>query len=196
MEEYVKTYAEMRDDELIRLASAPDTLVDNARNALFVELAKRGIGENRIQEQQDDSVDEAQSSYQELITIGQNMNPLEAQMLRSALEAKGVKVWLSGEDAANIFPGGIGTRLQVRVEDKDDARSLIDNQSDLSMEMSLEFTDPLCPHCGSDNVTEIPETPESSTHFQDGPSHRDLSRQCHDCGHSWWELSDYHSKNQ
>jgi len=49
MEYDAKTFTEMTDDALLKLA-AQDTLADNARSALFAELAKRGIGEDRIQE--------------------------------------------------------------------------------------------------------------------------------------------------
>ena len=43
MEDYANTYAEMYDDELLRLAAEPDLLTESARIVLFGELSRRGL---------------------------------------------------------------------------------------------------------------------------------------------------------
>lgn len=58
--DYANTYAKMYDNELLNLATEPDSLTESARIVLFEELGKRGLGENEIQAWQHSSVDAAQ----------------------------------------------------------------------------------------------------------------------------------------
>ena len=49
---YVEEYQHKTDDELLRIASAIDQLVPEAKDALKVEIARRGLNQNRQPELQ------------------------------------------------------------------------------------------------------------------------------------------------
>ncbi len=59
MVDFANTYAKMYDNELLNLATEPDSLTESARTVLFDELNKRGLGENEIRAWQHSSVDAA-----------------------------------------------------------------------------------------------------------------------------------------
>ncbi|MCZ6490696.1 MAG: tetratricopeptide repeat protein [Acidobacteria bacterium] len=63
--DFAKTYAEMYDNELLNLATEPDSLTESARTALFGELSKRGLGEKEIRAWQRSSVDAAPAPEKE-----------------------------------------------------------------------------------------------------------------------------------
>jgi hypothetical protein len=67
----------------------------------------------------------------ELVTIYRAFNPMDAQLIRSRLDAAGIPAEVMGELAAlsmegySLSTGGI--RVQVRAEDAEEARALIES---------------------------------------------------------------------
>ena len=68
----------------------------------------------------------------EPVTIRTCRDIQEAQILRSMLEAGGVKAFIPDENAAGLYPPQVldtnGVRLQVRPEDLDLARELLEHE--------------------------------------------------------------------
>ena len=61
----------------------------------------------------------------EVITVGDFTEPLEAEMARGRLESAGIEVYLAGEHARILEPGLAPLRLQVAAKDADDARAIL-----------------------------------------------------------------------
>jgi hypothetical protein len=66
---------------------------------------------------------------QELVTVGQYFNPIEAHGHRMALEQAGLRAWVCDENIGATYRVGIGTKLQVRAEDEADARAILEMDS-------------------------------------------------------------------
>ena len=61
-----------------------------------------------------------------LVTVGRFESPVEAQLAKGALESAGVESFLVGENANNLMQSAFRVRLQVRTEDEEAARELMD----------------------------------------------------------------------
>lgn len=61
----------------------------------------------------------------DVVTIAGFSEPLEAEMAKLRLESAGIEVFLSGENARIMEPGLGPLQLQVRQEDKQDARAIL-----------------------------------------------------------------------
>jgi len=66
----------------------------------------------------------------ELITVLETSDPMEAQLIRSRLDAAGIQCVIDNE--SNPLAGAMTTRIKIRQADEDLARELIDE--DLSEE--------------------------------------------------------------
>lgn len=66
---------------------------------------------------------------QELVTVGQYFNPIEAHGHRMALEQAGLRAWVCDENIGATYRVGIGTKLQVRAQDEADARAMLEMDS-------------------------------------------------------------------
>jgi Putative prokaryotic signal transducing protein len=68
----------------------------------------------------------------EPVTIRTCRDIQEAQILRSMLEAGGIKAFIPDENAAGLYPPQVldtnGVRVQVRPEDLDLARELLEHE--------------------------------------------------------------------
>ena len=68
----------------------------------------------------------------EPVTVRTCRDLQEAQVLRSMLEAGGVQAFIPDENAAGLYPPQVldtnGVRVQVRVEDLDLARELLEHE--------------------------------------------------------------------
>lgn len=68
-------------------------------------------------------------SYNDLVTLRDNLEPTEARILKARLEADGIPAWLHGEQhvqadwTVSIALGGV--RLQVRNRDVKPARNVL-----------------------------------------------------------------------
>jgi Putative prokaryotic signal transducing protein len=66
------------------------------------------------------------TEHDELVTVATFPEPIEAAVARSALEAAGIDVYLRGETANSMVPVAFTAQLQVRAEDEQAARALLD----------------------------------------------------------------------
>lgn len=75
-------------------------------------------------------MNDATEHDQELVTVATFPEPIEASVARSALEAAGIEVYLRGETANSMVPVAFTAQLQVRAEDEEAARELLDAAED------------------------------------------------------------------
>ncbi len=61
----------------------------------------------------------------EMVTVGRFPEPMEAEMARGRLESAGIRVFVSGENAAILEPGLGPLLLQVPAEEEADARAIL-----------------------------------------------------------------------
>ena len=66
----------------------------------------------------------------EVVTVGDFTEPLEAEMARGRLESAGIEVFLAGENARILEPGLASLRLQVAAKDAADARAILADAGD------------------------------------------------------------------
>ncbi len=70
----------------------------------------------------------AEEESTELVTIERFRETLEAELAKGRLDSAGIDCFLVGENAALLYGNGIGgLQLQVRPEDEDDARSILND---------------------------------------------------------------------
>jgi len=96
-------------------------------------LANRGISPGEITALGPQGVDVVET--QQLVTVGWYPTALEAHSHRLALEAAGLTAWICDEFAGTMYAMGIGARLQVRAEDEEAARAVLEGQPSPSEEV-------------------------------------------------------------
>jgi hypothetical protein len=62
---------------------------------------------------------------EEVVTVANFTEPLEAEMAKLRLESAGIETFLSGENARIMEPGLGPLQLQVRAADASDARAIL-----------------------------------------------------------------------
>ena len=67
----------------------------------------------------------------ELVTLGEYVEVLEAEMVKLRLESAGIQTFLNGENAAILAPGLGPLELQVRAEDEADARAILADEGEI-----------------------------------------------------------------
>jgi len=67
---------------------------------------------------------------EDVVTVAEFNEPLEAEMARLRLQSAGIEVFLSGENARIMEPGLGPLQLQVAAEDADDARAILNDPGD------------------------------------------------------------------
>ncbi len=77
---------------------------------------------------------------QEVVTIANYTEPLEAEMARLRLQSAGIEVFLAGENARILEPGLSDLRLQVAATDEADARAIL---ADVGVAPGKEASEPL-----------------------------------------------------
>ncbi len=60
-----------------------------------------------------------------MVSVAGFRDPMEAQLARGMLEAAGVECILQGENANALYPGALRVKLQVRADEEDAARFLL-----------------------------------------------------------------------
>ena len=146
-------------------------------------LAGRGMSPDEITALGPEGADVVEA--RQVVTIGWYPAPWEAHSHRLALEASGLTAWVCDEVGGTMYAGGIGARLQVRVEDEEAARALLRDEQSPSVEMPPESADPPCPRCGSSDVTDTAETLEPAPPAQESGPRSIWRHECRGCGHSW-----------
>ena len=64
----------------------------------------------------------------EVVTVAEFTEPLEAEMARGRLQSAGIEVFLSGENARILEPGLGPLHMQVAARDEADARAILADQ--------------------------------------------------------------------
>jgi len=149
-----RLYRAMSDEELRRLASAPEEeLTDDAQDALDEELDRRGI------EMEPESLTrDAEPQLSKLTTIAKFRDTPEALLAKGALESAGIECFLGDDNVVRLdwfisnFIGGI--KLRVHEEDADAARQILNQKPEPSYEVEGvgTFEMPRCPKCNSLDV--------------------------------------------
>jgi len=116
-------YAGMDDGQLEDLAEDRASLTDVARQALELELARRGINVAS------DDFLPGDAELPELTTVRTFNASGEALLAKGLLESGGIECYLSDEDNSVLDPDGLGfvreIRLRVRPEDAEAAREVL-----------------------------------------------------------------------
>lgn len=105
-------YASQSDGELEQAAAQADELTDIAREALRVEMSKRGLGEP-IEKQ---SGDPGELEFRDLVTVRSFWNLPEANLAKGLLELAGIESFVFDENMVGLglyvnTVGGITLRV-------------------------------------------------------------------------------------
>jgi hypothetical protein len=128
-----------------------------------------------------------------LVTVGHFFSPVEAHAARLALESAGIAAWVADEILGASYGVGVGSRLQVRVEDESSALDVLASSPPFTPELPPELAEPPCPRCGSRSVRPVAEVvdPQSTPSAGLGvsPSRR-WRNHCGACGNKWFDESE------
>jgi hypothetical protein len=153
-EELANSYTRMSESELIDLARSYDSLTESAQIALRAEFAKRHLDPPTIDEPENPN-----ASGPNFITVRRYRDLSEAIVARSLLQSAGIRAYLRDENLVRLewqisnFVGGI--RLQVERADETAAAELLTQPipDKVPFDDQDEFDQPLCPRCGSSDIT-------------------------------------------
>ena len=104
-----------------------------------------------------------------------------------ALEEAGLLAWASDESGGAMFGVGVGSRLQVRVEDEAAARAVLEAAAVPASALPQELAEPPCPSCGSREVRKATALAEPPASLEADGACRTGRYECAACGHSWSE---------
>lgn len=148
-------------------------------------LAGRGVSPGEVAALGPEPLEVVES--RPLVTVGRYFNPAEAHAARLALESAGISAWVLDEVLGSSYGVGVGTRLQVAVEDKPAALELLEGDDTPSGDLPPELQEPPCPRCGSTRVGQVAAIVDPQPAFV-GPSgrrEREWQFVCQSCDHCW-----------
>ncbi|RRJ83003.1 DUF2007 domain-containing protein [Aestuariirhabdus litorea] len=94
-----------------------------------------------------------------LVTVARYSFPYEAQIARARLQAQGIEAYVADEHTINmqwLYSDALGgVKVQVVVEDLEQARSILAEDLSCELEAGLELPDPpspCCQGCGSPHL--------------------------------------------
>jgi len=122
-------YAALSDRELQRLAGETESLTDEARAVLALEMSRRNIPAETAGEEED-SPPVGRAKLRDLLTIRQFRDLPEALLAKSVLDSAGIECFLGDDNLIRMdwlwsnLLGGI--KLRVRQEDALEASRLLD----------------------------------------------------------------------
>jgi len=185
-------YAAMSDLELQKVAAEAYDLTDDASQALAAEIQRRGLG---IALAGDPGFDEVEGS--EIVTVRQYRDLFEAQLAKGMLESAGIECFLADENIVrmNWYISNLvgGLRLQVRPDDAEAAREILDQPmpENFDIEGVDQYEQPRCPNCQSLDIS-FEETNKGivlgAVWFAGIPLPIRRDRwKCHSCGRAWQE---------
>jgi len=148
-------------------------------------LADRGIAADSVSAMGPEGYDAVEQ--RRLATVARYFSPAEAHAGRLGLEAAGVEAWVADETLGTAYGVGVGTRLQVRVEDQEAARAVLEDLTGGVGELPSELAAPPCPMCQSRDIglsSEPIEDPDAHR-AHGGRRRRDWYYDCRACGHRW-----------
>lgn len=148
-------------------------------------LATRGISPSKVSAMGPEGEDVVDG--RPLATVARYFSPAEAQASRMALEASGVPAWVADESLGAVYGVGVGTRVQVRVEDEAAARAVLEGEPASAAALPAELAEPPCPQCGSKDVSQTSEPIEDpdAARAHGGRRRRLWYYDCGACGHRW-----------
>jgi hypothetical protein len=138
----------------MELARSYDSLTESAQTVLRGEFAKRLLDPPTI-----DELEIPAASGPNFITVRRYRDLSEAIVARSLLESAGIGAYLRDENLVRLewqisnFIGGI--RLQVERADEAAAAEILSQPipDHVPFDEQAEFAQPLCPRCGSIDIT-------------------------------------------
>lgn len=151
-EDLAAQYAQMSETELMELAHGYDGLLDVAQTALRAEFAQRGLEPPTVEEPNE-------WELRRVATVECYRDLAEAYAGRALLEAAGISAWIADENLVRInwFLSNLvgGLRLQVAESDELAAREILQKAvpPDIAYDAEEVFIQPICPKCGSAEVT-------------------------------------------
>jgi hypothetical protein len=153
-EELASNYAQMSESELMDIARSYDSLTESAQAALRAEFTRRHLDPPTIDELYNPEV-----SGPNFVTVRRYRDLSEAIVARSLLQSAGIHAYLRDENLVRLewqisnFIGGI--RLQVERADEAAAAEILNQPipDTVPFDDTAEFAQPLCPRCGSTNIT-------------------------------------------
>jgi hypothetical protein len=197
-EHVAQVYAGMADGELQKLAEEAWTLTDIGKEALKIELARRGL---EIELAKSAS---AEVETNKLITLRQFRDLPEALLAKGALESAGIQSYLADDITIRmdwLWSNALGgIKLCVNSEDADAAVQLLDQGIPEGFEVTGagDYKQPRCPKCQSMDISfEDLNKPVAYTGIFLGVS-IPLSRRrwtCNSCGREWSESDDVSEQN-
>jgi DNA-directed RNA polymerase subunit M/transcription elongation factor TFIIS len=120
-----------------------------------------------------------------LATVARYFSPAEAHAGRMALEGAGIQSWVADESLGTAYGVGVGTRLQVRVEDEKSALAVLASEPAPASTLPAELAEPPCPQCGSKDVSQSSEPIEDPDPARTRGGGRQWYYDCAACGHRW-----------
>ena len=148
-------------------------------------LASRGVSPASVSAMGPEGEDVVEQ--RPLATVARYFTPAEAHAGRMALEAAGLQAWVVDESLGTVYGLGVGTRLQVRVEDEAAARAVLEEEPRGTEELPAELAEPPCPRCGSRDIALSSEPIEDPDvhRARGGRRRRDWYYDCRACGYRW-----------
>jgi hypothetical protein len=189
-EEFAAHYSQMSTGELLKIASQPWALSDEAWEALEDELDRRGL---------DFPEPEAQARIpspekRDLVMLRRFRDIPEALLAKGRLDASGIECFLADDNMVRMdwFISNLlgGVKLLVEAEDFTRATSILNEPipNKLDVEGVGEYKQPRCPQCGSLDTAfaELEKTLSYTSAWLGLPL--PLQRKdwrCRDCGCCW-----------
>jgi hypothetical protein len=151
-EDLARDYANMSEFELLEIARSFDSLTELAKPILKAEFARRNLEPPTVE-------DAPEPLGKTLVTVCRYRDLSEAIVARSLLESAGIQAYLRDENLVRLdwqisnFIGGL--RLQVEATDEAAAIEILSQPIPDTVPFSeeAEFAQPLCPRCGSKDIT-------------------------------------------
>jgi hypothetical protein len=187
-------YADMNEGELQKLLEDEGDLTPSAREALKLELSRRGFTSELVES----AVTTKKWELLKLVTLRQFRDLPEALLAKGMLNSAGIECFLGDENIVRMdwfysnLVGGI--KLWVKPEDADGAANLLDQGflEGFDVEGVGEYKQPRCPNCQSFEISfeELNKPVAFTGVFFGIPI--PLKRRgwiCHSCGNKW-QVSD------
>jgi hypothetical protein len=149
-------------------------------------LADRGVSVSEMAVSTNESETDDQPA---LVTIASFPSPGEAEVARMTLEGAGLGAWVVGSTAGPLD----NSRLQVRTQDEQAAREVLESVPASSGDLPPEIAEPPCRRCGANSVRPVHELLESGSPHYNGTDGRPAPRWlyvCDACGDTWPDESD------
>lgn len=148
-------------------------------------LAGRGVSPTSVSAMGPEGEDVVEQ--RPLATVARYFSPAEAHASRLALEAAGIEAWVVDEAMGTVYGVGVGTRLQVRVEEQARALAVLEGEARGVEKLPPELAGPPCPRCGAQESalsSELIREPEAQR-VRGGRRNRDWYYDCRTCGQRW-----------